>query len=423
MTRLSSCIRVLAVLTLLCAVKPPLVVAGGEGGGRDGALRAPGVSVSGALRVAGPEHTAPTPAASSNHEAPIPALAAARRSGASSWDVRTGGYPERAAPAPEVETTGDQHHAGAQEGEATGDQDHAAGVQQPATGMPGGEDTPWWVWPLSLFVLTFVMGILAALGGVGGGVLYVPIVSGFFPFHLDFVRGAGLLVALSGALAAGPGFLRMNLASLRLAMPVALIASTCAIAGAMVGLSLPTNVTQTALGATILGIVILMITAKKSTFPDVPESDRLSSVLGIYGIYTEASLGRAVNWKVHRTLPGLILFIGIGFAAGMFGLGAGWANVPVLNLVMGAPLKISVATSKFLLSITDTSAAWIYMNQGCVIPMMVVPSLVGIMLGSFIGVRILRVAKPTFVRWIVIVMLLFAGAKAITKGLGLPFIV
>ncbi len=104
----------------------------------------------------------------------------------------------------------------------------------------------------------------------------------------------------------------------------------------------------------------------------------------------------------------------------MFGLGAGWANVPVLNLVMGAPLKISVATSKFLLSITDTSAAWIYLNQGCVIPMMVVPSLVGIMLGSFIGVRILRVAKPTFVRWIVIGMLLFAGAKAITKGLGSP---
>lgn len=285
------------------------------------------------------------------------------------------------------------------------------------------EAMAWWMWPLILFVLTFVMGILAALGGVGGGVLYVPIVSGFFPFHLDFVRGAGLLVALSGALAAGPGFLRMNLASLRLAIPMALIASTCAVFGAMVGLSLPTNVTQTALGATILGIVVLMITAKKSTFPEVPQADRLSQVLGIYGIYTEASLGQTVDWKIHRTALGLFLFIFIGFAAGMFGLGAGWANVPVLNLTMGVPLKISVGTSKFLLSITDTSAAWIYMNKGAVIPMMVVPSIVGIMLGSFIGVRILRVAKPTFVRWIVIAMLLFAGAKAITKGLGLPFIV
>ena len=272
-----------------------------------------------------------------------------------------------------------------------------------------------------LLVLTFVMGILAALGGVGGGVLFVPIVSGFFPFHLDFVRGAGLLVALSGALAAGPGFLKMNLASLRLAMPVALIASTCAIIGAMVGLALPTNVVQTALGATILGIVALMIAAKKSEFPEVPVADKLSSALGIYGVYTEASLGKNVDWKIHRTPIGLFLFIFIGLMAGMFGLGAGWANVPVLNLVMGAPLKISVATSKFLLSITDTSAAWVYLNQGCVIPMMVIPSLIGIMLGSFIGVRILRVAKPSFVRWLVIGLLLFAGAKAITKGLNLPF--
>jgi hypothetical protein len=137
----------------------------------------------------------------------------------------------------------------------------------------------------------------------------------------------------------------------------------------------------------------------------------------------EASLDREIDWKIHRTLPGLLLFIGIGFMAGMFGLGAGWANVPVLNLVMGVPLKVSVATSKFLLSITDTSAAWVYFNKGCVIPMMVVPSLVGIMLGSFIGVRILRVAKPGFVRWMVIALLLFSGSKAITKGLGLPFII
>jgi uncharacterized membrane protein YfcA len=283
--------------------------------------------------------------------------------------------------------------------------------------------TAWWVWPLVLFVLTFVMGILAALGGVGGGVLYVPIISGFFPFHLDFVRGCGLLVALAGALAAGPGFLKMNLASLRLAMPVALIASTCAIFGAMIGLALPTNVVQTALGATILGIVVLMMSARKSVFPEVKEADNVSSALRICGVYTEASMGQTINWKVHRTVPGLLLFIVIGVMAGMFGLGAGWANVPVLNLVMGAPLKVSVATSKFLLSITDTSAAWIYVNKGAVIPMMVVPSLVGIMLGSFIGVRILRVARPTFVRWMVIGLLLFAGAKAITKGLGLPFIV
>jgi uncharacterized membrane protein YfcA len=278
---------------------------------------------------------------------------------------------------------------------------------------------PWWAWPMILFFVSLVLGVLAVLGGVGGGVLFVPIVGGFFPFHLDFVRGAGLLVALSGALAAGPGLLKKGMADLRLALPVALIASSCAIVGAMVGLALPSNVINIALGLTILGIVLIMSLAKKSEYPDVGQADNLSTALRISGVYFEPSTGKEVNWKIHRTPAGLALFVLIGVMAGMFGLGAGWANVPVLNLMMGAPLKVSVATSKFLLSITDTSAAWIYVNNGAVLPMMVVPSIVGIMLGSIIGVRILAKTKPAAVRYIVIVMLLFSGGRALLKGLGI----
>lgn len=277
----------------------------------------------------------------------------------------------------------------------------------------------WWFYPLILLVLSFVLGVFAVLAGVGGGVLYVPIVSGFLPFHLDFVRGAGLIVALAGALAAGPGLLRIGMANLRLAIPMALIASTCAIFGAMIGLALPTNIVQTLLGATILGIVLLMLKAKKSVFPDVPKPDALSQTLRIMGVYHEPTINKDINWQIHRTPIGLSLFVIIGFMAGMFGLGAGWANVPVLNLVLGAPIKISVATSKFLLSITDTSAAWIYMNNGAVLPLMVVPSVVGIMLGSFVGVRILAVTKPALIRKLVIIVLGIAGTKALLKGLGI----
>jgi hypothetical protein len=295
---------------------------------------------------------------------------------------------------------------------------YAAGEAVAAS--PAGEpSTPWWVWPLVLFVVTFALGIVAVLGGVGGGVLFVPIIGGFFPFHIDFVRGAGLLVALAGALAAGPGLLKKGMADLRLALPVAVIASACAIVGAMLGLALPAKVVNTALGATILGIVAIMLIAKKSEYPDVKQADALSTALRINGIYHEASTGQDINWKIHRTPQGLVTFILIGVMAGMFGLGAGWANVPVLNLMMGAPLKVSVATSKFLLSITDTSAAWIYVNNGAVLPMMVVPSIIGIMLGSIVGVKILAKTKPAAVRYIVIAMLLFAGLRALLKGLGI----
>src|SRR3954451_802311 len=112
------------------------------------------------------------------------------------------------------------------------------------------EAAPWWIWPIGLFAVTFLLGIVAVVAGVGGGVLFVPIVGGFFPFHLDFVRGAGLLLALAGTLSAGPMLLRSGFASLRLAMPLALAGSVASVAGAVIGLALPTDVVQTALGAT-----------------------------------------------------------------------------------------------------------------------------------------------------------------------------
>jgi len=186
----------------------------------------------------------------------------------------------------------------------------------------------------------------------------------------------------------------------------------------MLGLALPTNVVQTCLGATILGIAVLLLMSKNSVRPVVTKQDAVGLALGMNGVFLEPSTGEVVEWKTHRTLVGLLLFIAIGIMAGMFGLGAGWANVPVLNLLMGVPLKVGVGTSKFLLSITDTSAAWVYLNQGCVIPLMAVPSIVGLMLGSVVGVRLLAVAKPKFIRYMVIIVLFFSGAKALLKGLG-----
>jgi len=298
----------------------------------------------------------------------------------------------------------------------------ASAAEQTAAGTAG---KPWWFWPIVLFVFCLVLGIVAVLAGVGGGVLYVPLVSGFFPFHIDFVRGVGLMVALAGALAAGPGLLRRNLANLRLALPVALIASSFSILGAMLGLylsALDPDIIQICLGVTIVGIAILLLVSKNTEKPVVNKQDAIGLALGLGGAYWDDGARESVEWKTHRTLLGLFMFILVGLLAGMFGLGAGWANVPVLNLLMGVPLKVSVATSKFLLSITDTSAAWIYMNRGCVIPLIGVPSIVGLMLGSLIGVKILAVAKPKMIRYMVIIVLFFAGLKAIDKGLGLGFL-
>src|SRR6267143_2856336 len=125
-----------------------------------------------------------------------------------------------------------------------------------------GAAVPWWIWPIALFVVSFIIGIVAVLAGVGGGVLFVPIVGSFFPFHLDFVRGVGLLFALSGTLAAGPVLLRAAMANLRLVMPLALVASITSVGGAVIGLSVATDLVQIALGATVIAIAFMIWATK-----------------------------------------------------------------------------------------------------------------------------------------------------------------
>jgi len=267
----------------------------------------------------------------------------------------------------------------------------------------------WWFWPLALFALTFLFGIVAVLAGVGGGVLFVPIIGGFFPFHLDYVRAAGLILALTGSLSATPALLRSGTASLRLAMPLALIGSVMSIVGALVGFALPVQAMQTALGLIILAITALMLLSGEGVPAGAHRDDRLGRWLQLHG----------EGWRVHRTAAGTACFALIGFVGGLFGLGAGWANVPTLFLVMGAPLKLAVATSSVTISIINASAALVYIESGAALPMIVAPSILGVMLGARLGAVILERARPRAIRQVVIAVLLVSGARALLKGLGL----
>ena len=227
------------------------------------------------------------------------------------------------------------------------------------------------------------------------------------------------MVALTGALSASPSLLLKGLSSMRLALPMALIGSISSLFGALVGFVLPVRIIETAMGTVIILIVVLMAFSRKSDFPDVRKARGLSRTMGIEGSYLEETLQKEVSWSVHITPWGFLMFVVIGFMGGMFGLGVGWANVPVFNLLLGAPLKISVATSSLTISLNSTAAAWVYLHEAAVLPLITIPSVAGMMLGTRLGARILPKAPTRMIRWFVVGFLLLAGVRTILKGTGI----
>ena len=81
-------------------------------------------------------------------------------------------------------------------------------------------------------------------------------------------------------------------------------------------------------------------------------------------------------------------------------------------------MRLSAGSSGLILSIVDTSAAWVYINKGAVLAIIAAPSVIGMMLGARIGVRLLQIVDANIIRRLVIVMLICAGFRALGRGLG-----
>jgi len=101
----------------------------------------------------------------------------------------------------------------------------------------------------------------------------------------------------------------------------------------------------------------------------------------------------------------------------MFGFEASWANVPVLNLLMGAPLRVAVSTSMVVIALNDAAAMWVYVAKGAVLPLIVVPSVLGVTIGARIGAMIAERIRPRIIRLVVLGVMLFAALLDIEKGL------
>lgn len=296
------------------------------------------------------------------------------------------------------------------------------GLETPAGGMPG--STIFW-FLFGSFFLSFGIALIAVMGGIGGGVLFTPIMLAFTDVNSLIVRATGLIVAMfSGLISTGP-FMRRGLANLKICILAAAAYGIGAFSGAMSAILVADSLGATgegivrmSLGAIIASLAVYFIVGgQKIEWPVVKKVDKFTEKLKLTQPYYEESTCEIIDYKVKNA--GIMVFavIIVGFLSGFFGLGAGWAIVPALNMIMAVPLKVAAACSGVLLGMGDCVALWPYLLKGAIIPMFAAPWLVGQVLGGLVGAYILMRIKAGFIRIILIGIMFFTSYGLICKGL------
>jgi len=293
----------------------------------------------------------------------------------------------------------------------------------------GIEDSTMGLSPIAFFfillAICIVIGIVAVLGGVGGGVVFTPLMLGFTPIDSFIIRATGLFVAMCGSLVAARPFLRRGLANIKMLFFAGVPYAVFAVIGALLAGYVNDTMGETGdalirlvLGVLVIGIALLIIFGgKKVEYPEVDKVDSFTERLALSMSYWEESMGKVVDYKVKRAPIGILLFCGTGLVSGLFGLGAGWAMVPVFNLVMLAPLKVAAACSKVLIGLGDTAAIWPYATGGAIFPLFAVPCMIGLVIGTIIGAKVMIKIKAGFVRYLIIAIMFGSGVKLILDGI------
>jgi hypothetical protein len=266
---------------------------------------------------------------------------------------------------------------------------------------------------------------VSVIAGIGGGVIFVPMMMAFTPVNSVVIRASGLIVTMFSALISTGIFVKKGLANFKMCLTLTvsqglgvLIGAQSAIAVAGMSGDAGEGAIRIALGC-ILAVVAVYFCmgGKKLEWPSIQNVDALTRWMGLEHTYYEESEGKLYSYKVTRILLGLTLLFGFGFLGGFFGIGAGWAITPVQNLGMGVPLKTALVNSNIILGMASCVGVWPYILAGGIIPLFVLPWLSGQVAGGYLGALVLVKIKVTAVRFILIGIMIFTSFSLITDGL------
>ncbi len=255
-------------------------------------------------------------------------------------------------------------------------------------------------------------GFLGALTGLGGGVVIVPLLV-LLGVDLRYAIGASLVSVIATSSGAAASYVREGYSNIRIGMFLEIATTLGALTGAYLAHIIPTQALSIVFGVVLLTSAYLSIrTMPRQHGTEKP--DPLAVRLRLDSSYPIPE-GKQ-PYHVHRVPLGFGLMYLAGCLSGLLGIGSGAFKVLAMDQAMRIPFKVSTTTSNFMIGVTAAASAGVYLHHGQINPALTMPVMLGVLIGSLLGARVLMGAQTRVLRRVFSMVILVLAIQMIYKG-------
>jgi hypothetical protein len=270
-----------------------------------------------------------------------------------------------------------------------------------------------------LFAGACLAGFLGSLTGLGGGVVIVPLLTLGMGVDIRYAIGTSLIAVIATSSGAASAYVKEGITNIKIGMFLETATTMGAISGAALAVIMPTYFLMILFGAVLLySGVVSFKNRKDKSLPikkNTKKESKLASLLNLEGDY-QTSTGR-FPYKVYNIIGGYFMMILAGILSGLLGIGSGAFKVIAMDTIMKLPFKVSTATSNFMIGVTAAASAGVYLTRGYIDPVLSMPVVLGVLLGSLIGAKTLMKSKTKTLRIIFAIVISMLALEMIYMGI------
>jgi uncharacterized membrane protein YfcA len=269
---------------------------------------------------------------------------------------------------------------------------------------------------LTILLISFVAGTLGSILGIGGGVIIVPALTIGFGINIRYAIGASIVSVIATSSGAAATYVKDHITNIRVAMFLEIATTLGALGGAMLAAFISAKLLYWVFAAILIYSAYSMVRSRGDEVPR-REGDHWAARLKLNSSYPDH--GKEIAYSVTNVPLGFALMLGAGLVSGLLGIGSGALKVPAMDGAMKLPIKVSSATSNFMIGVTAAASAGAYYMRGDILPLLAAPVALGVLLGSLVGTRVMLGLPNRKLRQVFIFVLFFIAIEMGLKAGGL----